>query len=121
MSLLAARADGRPLGMSPLEVRFVRLLRQSKISLPMPQFEFRSSGRRYVIDYAYPAERVAIELDGYRWHSSPDRLVSDRRKGNAVTLADWRLLRFTDPDVRNQPQVVVASVLIARGHHQLMV
>lgn len=119
--MLSARAEGKPLGMSPLEVRFVRLLRRERISLPVPQFEVRLGERRYVIDYAYPAERVAIELDGYRWHSSPDRLVTDRRKSNAVTLAGWQLLRFTDPDVKTEPRVVVASVLAARGNHQLMV
>ncbi|HEV3472603.1 MAG TPA: DUF559 domain-containing protein [Actinomycetota bacterium] len=89
--------------------------------MPEPQYEIATSGRRFVIDYAYPAEKVAIELDGYRWHSSPDRLVSDRRRGNSIVLAGWTLVRFTDPDVKQEPRQVVASVLAARGHLQLVV
>jgi very-short-patch-repair endonuclease len=117
--LLELRVVGTPLGMSPLEIRFLRLLRKARVAHPEPQYQVMAGGRRYVIDYAYPDERVAVELDGYRWHSSPDRLVSDRRKSNAVVLAGWSLLRFTDADVKTRSDEVVAAVLAARGHRKL--
>lgn len=119
--LLSARSDGRPLGMSPLEVRFLRLLRRARVDLPQSQYEMNLEGRKVVVDYAYPNEKVAIELDGYRWHSSPKRLVSDRHKGNLFVLEGWKLLRFTDPDLRHEPRRIVDAILRARGHNQLMI
>lgn len=117
--LLRMRPEDRPLGGSPLEIRFLRLLRAARIAQPETQHEVWVSGRRYVIDCAYPIERVAIELDGYRWHSSPDRFVIDRRRGNQLVLAGWTLLRFTDTDVGDTPEAVCSIVLEARGHAKL--
>lgn len=36
------------------------------------------------IDLAYPAVRLAIEVDGWAWHSDTTRFRNDRRKGNAL-------------------------------------
>ncbi|GAA2540007.1 type IV toxin-antitoxin system AbiEi family antitoxin domain-containing protein [Pseudonocardia hydrocarbonoxydans] len=47
------------------------------------------------IDLAFPARRVAVEVDGWAWHVDAERFRDDRRKGNAITRAGWSLLRYT--------------------------
>ncbi len=32
------------------------------------------------LDLAYPDQRIAIEIDGYRWHSTPEQKRRDERR-----------------------------------------
>jgi len=57
----------------------------------------------YLIDLAFPAQRVAIEVDGWAYHVDPERFRNDRRKGNFVTRRGWDLLRFTWHGLHTQP------------------
>ena len=50
------------------------------------------------VDLAYPSHRVAIELDGFRWHAGRGPFRSDRIRGNRVEAAGWRLLRAAPED-----------------------
>lgn len=103
--LLQMRADGGPLGCSPLEVRFVRFLRRKRLPAAQSQYPIVLEGRKYVLDFAYPDLRLAIETDGYRWHASRERFESDRDKGNGLTLAGWDLLRITDRHMHNEEKL----------------
>ncbi|MDN5920137.1 MAG: endonuclease domain-containing protein [Pseudonocardia sp.] len=62
------------------------------------------------IDVAFPAERVAIEFDGWAFHNDPQRFQNDRTKGNALVAAGWTLLRFTWRDITDRPAAVVAQI-----------
>lgn len=103
--LLQLRADGVPLGRSPLEVRFLRFLRRKRLPTPLSQFPIVLEGRRFVLDFAYPHLKLAIETDGYRWHASRERFESDRDKGNGLTVADWDLLRITNRHMSNEEKL----------------
>jgi hypothetical protein len=43
--------------------------------------------------------RVAIEVDGWVWHWDAERLGGERRRHNAVALADWTMPRYTRHDL----------------------
>lgn len=62
------------------------------------------------IDLAFPAARVAIEVDGWAWHVDAERFRADRRKGNAITRGGWDLLRFTWHDLDGRPHEVLAEI-----------
>ncbi|MBC8090625.1 MAG: type IV toxin-antitoxin system AbiEi family antitoxin domain-containing protein [Pseudonocardia sp.] len=63
------------------------------------------------IDLAFPAARVAIEVDGWAWHVDAVRFRADRRKGNVIArAAGWDLLRFTWHDLDSRPYEVVAEI-----------
>jgi very-short-patch-repair endonuclease len=64
----------------------------------------------YKIDLAFPAQRVAIEVDGWAWHVDPERFRHDRRKGNYVTRCGWDLLRFTWHGLHDQPAAAVSEI-----------
>jgi very-short-patch-repair endonuclease len=68
---------------------------------------------RWKIDFAFPDAMLAIEVDGWAYHSDVDRFRADRLKGNALVRAGWKLLRFTWYDLTNRPQYVVAEIRAA--------
>lgn len=62
------------------------------------------------VDLAYPRLRIAIEIDGFRWHSTPARKIADEDRQNRLVLAGWTVLRFSAVIVRTEPQVLVRAV-----------
>ena len=72
---------------------------------------------RRTIDVAFVRERLAIEIDGWAWHHSPDRFQNDRTKQNDLTLAGWTVLRFTWFDLTSNPERVVHAVKQALTAH----
>jgi very-short-patch-repair endonuclease len=62
------------------------------------------------IDLAFPAQKVAVEVDGWAWHVDAERFRSDRRKQNALVRGGWDPLRFTWHDLDGQPGEVVAEI-----------
>lgn len=70
---------------SVFETRLLRVMRRAGLPVPVVQHEIRSKGRLVArADFAFPAHRLAIEADGYRWHASRRRWEHDlKRKGQA--------------------------------------
>ena len=108
-TLLAQREEIRT--ESPLETRFLRLLRAANVPLPIAQFEIRS-GRRVLAraDFAYVAERVAIELDGYVYHRGRKRFDAGHLRDQDIIDAGWFPIHFTDKQVSGAPDRVVGTV-----------
>ncbi len=67
----------------------------------------------YEIDVAFPARRLAVEVDGWAWHSGVDRFRWDRQRQNALVNAGWRVLRFTWHDFTARPEAVIAEIRAA--------
>ncbi|TWF74345.1 very-short-patch-repair endonuclease [Pseudonocardia hierapolitana] len=105
-ALLIAAADRAD---SAAERILVELLRAAglsgwKVGLPFQQWK---------IDISFPAERIAIEIDSWAWHTDVQRFRTDRYKGNALVGAGWTLLRFTWHDLTNRPDYVIAQIRAA--------
>jgi len=71
-------------------------------------------GQLAVVDLAFVAERVAVEVDGWAYHVDPDRFQGDRSRQNRLTAAGWIVVRFTWADLVEKPDEVVAMIQIAR-------
>lgn len=102
-ALLVAAADRAA---SQAERMLVRLLRDAGIS----GWRLGLAWDGCVIDVAFPAQRVAIEVDGWAWHVDPDRFVRDRRRQNALVNGGWHVLRFTWHDLVARPDVVLVAI-----------
>ncbi len=68
------------------------------------------AGLLYYIDIAFPAQRLAIEIDGRLHETKEDLFQSDRWRQNALVLAGWRVIRFTWEMLRDHPRVVIATI-----------
>lgn len=84
--------------------------------LPEPSYEHRvvdEAGSVVQVDLAYPARRVAIELDSISWHFTRAAFQRDRERWNTIALAGWTLLVFTWEDYSRRPEALIATVRAA--------
>ena len=106
----------RHMSRSRLEAIFVRLA--SPVGLPTQfQYPVMVDGHRRRIDFAFPAAKVAIEVDGYESHVHWGTFQDDRVRRNALELAGWMVLQFTWHQLTQRPDDVVrviAEALAAR-------
>ena len=70
---------------------------------------------RRVRDFYWPHCRLVVEADSYRWHRSPTALNDDRERDVELTLAGYRVLRFTYEQVTRRPQYVIRAIRSALG------
>jgi very-short-patch-repair endonuclease len=93
---------------SELERRMRALAR--RIGLPLPRTQARVL--HYTVDFLWPAERVVVEVDGYRAHGTRLRFETDRARDAALVAAGYRVLRFTWRQLVEQPEVVAARLAV---------
>jgi very-short-patch-repair endonuclease len=79
------------------------------------QHEVRIRGERFFIDFAYPAVRLAIEVDGYEKRAERRSLDYDDWRQNLITADGWSILRFTWTQVKNDPSFVAAQIIERLG------
>ena len=72
-------------------------------------FRVRVKGHTFYLDIAFVSARLAIEIDGRRYHSGA-RWQSDLARQNLLQNAGWLVLRFTWEDLTARPQLFVAQV-----------
>ncbi|HZR14547.1 MAG TPA: DUF559 domain-containing protein [Acidimicrobiia bacterium] len=96
---------------SALEARFAQLVRKAGVPDPVRQYQ----GAGYRIDFAWPAQRVAVELDGVAFHDGRAAQLRDRVRQNRVVLDGWRVLRFTWHDVTRRPEHVTVALRRSLG------
>jgi very-short-patch-repair endonuclease len=54
---------------------------------------------RYRLDFALPAQKVGIEIDGLAYHSGQEAFIADRKRERELEMDGWRLLRFAAQEV----------------------
>lgn len=75
------------------------------------EFEGAVPGRRYRIDIALEAEKIAIEIDGWQYHGKfKSAHESDRERQNHLAVAGWLVLRFTAGQIFKDLQGVSATI-----------
>jgi very-short-patch-repair endonuclease len=92
--MLAQRPAGAPPTESDAETLFVQLARATGFPDPVRQYVVLLGGRRYRLDFAWPALRLAVEIDGAVVHG-PAALSQDLRRQNQIVLDGWMILRFS--------------------------
>ena len=62
----------------------------------------------YLIDALWPEQRLAVELDSYRFHRARVPFEADRIRD--ADLAGYKVLRFTWRRLTRNPEAVAATV-----------
>lgn len=96
---------------SPLETDVLKVLARAGLAMPMLQYVVRD-GDRFVgrVDLAYPEHRVAIEVDGFRYHDDRRSFDAERARGNDLQALGWLVLRVTAKHLKEDPDAVGAWV-----------
>jgi very-short-patch-repair endonuclease len=100
---LEAASDG---ARSEAERLLLRLLREAGITGWQTNYPIGP----YKVDVAFEAPRVAIEVDGWAFHSGQEKFPNDRQRQNYISLMGWQVLRFTWLDLFVYPQRVIGVV-----------
>jgi very-short-patch-repair endonuclease len=101
--LLQAASDG---ARSEAERLLVKLLREAGITGWRTNYPVGG----YKVDVAFPGVKVAIETDGWAFHSDQEDFQQDRVRQNNIALLGWQTLRFTWLDLTEYPQRVIAVI-----------
>jgi very-short-patch-repair endonuclease len=104
--LLQAADDG---ARSQAERLLVRLLNAARITGWRANYPLAG----YRIDVAFPKQKVAIEVDGWAFHSDQEDFQHDRERQNEIAL-----LGFTWLDLTEYPQRVIAEIRFAISRSQ---
>ena len=91
---------------SELEQRFLRLVWRSR--LPRPRVN--GTIGPYEVDFAWPAPRVLVEVDGFRAHGHRFAFERDRARDAELVALGYVVLRFTWRQIVHEPLVVAARV-----------
>ena len=99
--------DGdEPVVLSKLEARFVRLIRDA--GLPLPVTNKPAGGRR--VDCRWPEFGLTVELDGYRYHRSRHAWERDRRREREARARGDEFRRYTYGDVNGEADATLAEL-----------
>lgn len=104
--LLIAAADG---ARSEAERLLIKLLRNNAIT----GWKANCPLAGYKVDVLFPKAKIAIETDGYAFHSGAGDFQNDRERQNKIALMGYQVLRFTWLDLVEYPERVLAEIRYA--------
>lgn len=108
LATIIARVDDEPsLTRSDAEALFLDLCAEHAVQ--RPAVNTRIEG--LTVDFAWPAQRVVVEIDGHRYHGTRAAFERDRARDARLTLAGYRVVRFTYRQLIREP-AAVASLLL---------
>ena len=94
------------------ERRLHAILRTAHLTGWRPQFRVRLGRRVAYIDVAFPQAKLALEVDGRRYHGDEsDRFEDDRLRQDELIAAGWRVLRFTWAMLVEHPDRVLDQIV----------
>ena len=62
----------------------------------------------YEVDFLWRSQRLAVEVDGFAFHSSRRAFNRDRRRDSLLSLKGLRVLRITWSQIVEEPEAVAA-------------
>jgi very-short-patch-repair endonuclease len=89
---------------SQAEERFLALVRRAQLALP----EANVGVGGYEVDFLWRSQRLAVEVDGFAFHSSRRAFNRDRRRDSLLSLKGLRVLRITWSQIVEEPEAVAA-------------
>jgi hypothetical protein len=108
--LLNDRLNGEGLVRSFLERDLEKLLKRAKLPPAVRNFAVRlPSGKKRVLDVAWPNVRRCLEADSWQYHSSPSLWGGTRIKDRELTVAGWSVIPVVVADTRD-PSSLVAQL-----------
>lgn len=105
MGVRLVGAEGRRTR-SELEDKFLRLCRSHGLPLP----ETNATVGRWEVDFLWRDERVVVETDSFAYHRGSVAFEDDHARDLDLRGAGFTVLRFTERQLEEEPERVVANV-----------
>jgi hypothetical protein len=95
---------------SVLEAHIRRLVFGMGMELPAIEYTAGDDGQ-YRLDLAWVAIKLAVEVDGYVWHFSPEQKERDQIRRNRLLRAGWTVLVYNWRQVLREPDSVRREIV----------
>lgn len=96
---------------SPMESEARLAMHDGGLPPPVLQYEIVDRNwQTWRVDFAWPDRLVAVEYEGFDWHSSPEQLRHDRQKRAALREVGWTVHSIVADDVRRRPWDMVRRI-----------
>lgn len=66
------------------------------------EYPIKVGSRQRYLDIAWPEKKLAIETDGFEFHSSRRSFDDDRRRNNGLSIMGWKVLHVTSRTTRSE-------------------
>lgn len=116
-------ASAQPLFQSPLEESFYRCWIETITELNdwiydnlvrlEPQLEVRTEAGVFHCDFGVRHLKIAIEIDGIRWHKGSYQITKDYRRRRAIEDRGFRIIGFSGPEIYHDVEECVYEAKIA--------
>jgi very-short-patch-repair endonuclease len=100
---------------SVLESKMGRIIIATRLPLPRVELTVGENGE-YRLDFAWPEIKLAVEVDGYIFHSSVEHKQRDDTRRNRLQQAGWTVLVYNWRETCNEP-ARLASEIITTYHN----
>lgn len=98
-------------GHSPLERRFLSIIRSVGLPRPRTQAIHRKDGRHVArVDFLFEDASVVVEVSGQHGHSSPTERSRDAQRRNELQELGRRVYEYTYRDVMGDPAMVARTM-----------
>jgi very-short-patch-repair endonuclease len=116
-AILDHHAPASTLTRTELEELFLALCRARGVPDPRVNAWIPLEPTGYEADFLWREAWLIVEVDGHAVHTTRRAFEHDRRRDQRLTLAGWRVVRFTWRQVVRDPAFVAATVagLLARA------
>ncbi|MDX6690350.1 MAG: hypothetical protein QOG15_1807 [Solirubrobacteraceae bacterium] len=94
---------------SEFEDRFIAFLDDHALPRALVNHRIEGIGE---CDFAWPDQRVIVELDGYQTHGTRGRFEADRARDRALQVAGWRVIRITWRQLHDRPLELAADLRV---------
>ena len=105
-AVLGRQTSGTTMTRSEAEERMLALLRAAR--LPDPLVNAKVAGCE--VDFLWPQHRFALEVDGFRYHTTQGAFERERRKDAHLRRAQIEVARTTWRVIEREPYALVADV-----------
>jgi very-short-patch-repair endonuclease len=112
------RAHGDGISSSPAEAELWKALELARPGADPASYLSRQhladfGPGSFYIDFActLPGVKLAIEVDGWATHSSPDAIAKDRKRQRLLERDGWTVIRFGGAEVWRDPMACAEEVI----------
>jgi predicted transcriptional regulator of viral defense system len=111
-AVLAEHAVGSTLTETEIEERFLGATRSAGMPDPEVQkyLELNDGGDPIRADFLWREQRIVVETDSLRFHRTRASIERDTERDQRLTVAGWRPVRFTWPQIEHRREVVTGRL-----------
>lgn len=104
-----------------LFLNYWRLLTPRPDVWPESEYHFDEEiKRKHRFDFAFPNEKLAIEIDGGQFKPKGGRHAGelDKEKMNLAAMLGWRVMHYTPQMIKRDPIGMVTQIMKALGANE---